>query len=369
MDFTTLLRPSEDFMYGVGLPSVDDHIMRTHIGPSKDEEIFFHTDPLANDFDIPSLPSTVVSAYRSPLLAQGSFDPQGATNERTTSSQFLSASVLVSEIYERTVSLECDPRIPSLSGAEERSDRYSVGPVLELTRRLAAELRHSWRPKVAVQDIQQLRPSTSTYPVSPESMDILSVQQASSEVVDSKSISTEMPDLATTMLMLTGYASLMKLYMVVFSQIHNVLEQLPGSASSHHAPSHGLGESEQLQPGELLAPTSTFEGCSSIYITVQLLLDEFQAVEDIVSFDSLHDQDTSSRGKEKNSLEEAQQQKLPGAELNSHEGWLTRQLEIIRAGLKKDMIRILGNGSQRELTSILQHGHYLKVLLRERMGL
>ncbi|KAB8255538.1 hypothetical protein BDV32DRAFT_161901 [Aspergillus pseudonomiae] len=376
MDLTAL-SPSGEHIYGVELPPLDDHILHNF---SKDEEKFFQQHLLANHFDMSSLPLTAECTYRSPLWVQGSSEPQdSSTDEGSNSSQFQNASVLVTEIHEQTVLLKGDSRIPSLGGAEEGSDKYPVGPVLRLTRKLAAELRHLWQPKLSVQDRQQqqLRPtssfSTSTYPVCPESMDIFSVprgQQAPSEVLDSKSIFKEMPDLATNLLMLTGYASLAKLYTIVFSQIHNVLKPLPESvSSSHHTPSHDLGEAELLQPGELLAPTSNFEACSRVYITVQMLLDEFQAVEDIVSFTNLHDPETSPFEKENNSPEEAQQQQPLGPDLKSHLGGLTRQIEMVRAGLKEDISRTLRIGSQRELSSVLQYGHYLKVLLRERMGL
>ncbi|KAG2419747.1 hypothetical protein HFD88_004543 [Aspergillus terreus] len=377
MDLTTF-HPSGEHIYGEELPPMDDHILHAYISSfTKDEEIFLQSHPLANHFDMSSVPLTANSSCRSPLWVQGSSGSQDSYGEeRNHSSQFLNASVLMAEIHEQTVLLKDDSRIPSLGGAEESPDKYPVGPILGLTRRLAAELRHSWRPKLSVQ--QQLRPtsslSTSTYPVCPESMDIFSVprgQQTPSEVLDSKSSSTEMPDLATDLLMLTGYASLTKLYAIVFSQIHNVLKRLPESvSSSRHAQSHDLGEAELLQPGELSAPTSTFEACSRVYTIVQMLLDEFHAVEDIVSFPHRHDPEASPFEKENNSLEEAQQQPSPlGADLKSHPGWLTRQIEMVRAGLKEDMSRTLRFGSQREWSSVLQYGHYLKALLRERMGL
>lgn len=384
MDLTTL-GPFGEHIYGMELPSVDDHILHTHLDSFlKDEEILLQLHPFANHFGMSSLPLTAESTHESPpLWVQGSSEPQDSPiDEQNNSPQFLNASMLVTEINEQIVLVKGDSRVPSLSGSEENSDKYHVGPILGLTRRLAAELRNSWRPELSVQDIQQqLRPassfSTSAYPVCPEGMDFFSIppsQQTPSEVLDPQSMSPEVPDFATNLLMLTGYASLTKLYTIAFSQIHNILKQLPESVSSSRnapIPSHNLGKAEPLQPGELLAPPSPFD-CSGVYITVQMLLDEFQAVEDIVSFANLHDPETPFFEKENNTLEDAQQQQQQqqlGVDVESQPGWLTRQIEMVRAGLKEDMVRTLRIGSQGELSSVLQYGHYLKILLRERMGL
>ncbi|PQK16322.1 hypothetical protein BB8028_0006g06420 [Beauveria bassiana] len=378
MDLTTL-NPSWELMHGDGLPAMDDHVLHTYISSlSKDEEIFRQPHPLETHFDMSSLPLTAESSCRTPLWGHASSGfGDSSPDKRSSPSQFMSVSVLVTEIHEQTIILKGDPRIPSLSGVEESPDKYSVGPVLRLTRRLAAELRHLWRPKLSTQDIQQQpRPASSlsapTYPVCPGSTDILSVprdQQTPSEL-DSRSSFTETPDLATNLLMLTGYASLAKLYLTVLNQIHNVLQQTPQFASSsRHAQSHDSGEAEILQSGELSAAIGTFEACSRVYTTIQMLLDEFHAVEEIVSLPHLHDLDTLPFEKENNSLETPRQQQPRGADLDPHTGWLTGQIKMVRAGLKEDISRTLGNGSQGEWNSALQFGHYLKAVLRERMGL
>ncbi|KAJ2983119.1 hypothetical protein NQ176_g938 [Zarea fungicola] len=371
--------PSTGHLLQEELPSVDDDILHTYMSSlSKDEDMFLPPPPLANHSDMTSSSLTAESSCRTPFWGHGSAGLEDSfTDERSSFSQFLDVSVLVGEIHEQTLLLGRDTCILSFSNAQESVEKYPVGPVLRLTRRLAAELRHSWRPEASVQDSQeQLRPasslSTSTYSACPESMDIFGmprIQHAPPDAVDSKLNHAERPDLATNLLMLTGYAALTKLFTIVFRQIHSVLQrELESVSSSRHAQSHDLGEAALLQPGESSASTSSFEACSRVYTIVQMFLDELQTIEDIVSFPQLHDPEGSAFEQENSSVEATWQQQSLGPDLKVDISWLAREIKLVRAGLKQELCRTLGAGNRRECSSALQYGHHLKALLRERMG-
>lgn len=95
-----------------------------------------------------------------------------------------------------------------------------------------------------------------------------------------------MPDMPANLLVLTCYASLAKLYMMVHLQIRNHLRRLPESTPLHCTPVIPQADGE-LQPEELSPLTNEYY--SKIDIVVQILLDEFQAMEHLLCYSIPHD--------------------------------------------------------------------------------
>jgi hypothetical protein len=94
----------------------------------------------------------------------------------------------------------------------------------------------------------------------------------------SSSITTS-TDMPTMLLVLSCYISLTKLYSLVFAHFESHLSQLPEAPPPHCSQTVGLTHGWGLQLGEL---PSADETCTKVCTAVQMLLDAFQSVEDIV---------------------------------------------------------------------------------------
>ncbi|KAJ5657011.1 hypothetical protein N7507_008961 [Penicillium longicatenatum] len=355
---------------GTDFLSVSDHVVDPSINSFFNEELFIRPHSSTSFFDLSSFPLMAENTC-GPTASLHDSSPRNtlsSTDEPVSPSCFVHLSGLVAEIHETINVLNGELRHPILRGAEEDLDTYSIGPILQLTRRFSAILR-DWAPGT-IHDLQQRSRADSSspplFPVSPNSTDFSSVTQAQlppSGHSGQESISLAMPDMPTNLLMLTCYASLVKLYMMVLSQIRNHLRRLPASSSHHCTPANAQAEG-QLQPEELFPFTNEYY--SKIYTVVQMLLDEFQSMEYFLCYPNPHDSVSRQMERENNQPGEVQQQLEADLRINS--GWFADQVEMIRAPLNQGASRMFGNGSQ-GLEGVVQRCHHLKAILRERMEL
>lgn len=397
------------------LLDMDDHIASINIShlfnngkaftPPQSERQFM------NLFDIPSLSSMAEdmcrypeSPQRSPesYACQSSSGPCNNTpsttegnsgksvpTEHDNTPEIVQLSGLVAEIHEALITLSGDSCHPSPNKARDL-DTYSIGPILRLTRRFIAVLRSFWAAKsisVSVNDDNHYDTPASSYsslfPTSPiNQADYLNTQTRDQPIVSECSnknnitppvASTGVADVSTMLLVLTCYASLMKLYMMVFSQIESSLRRLHGSACFRcSTPALVQGDREDdggLQLGELFS--STNEACSKMYIAVQMVLDELQSVDDLVGRPTGLSNLTNSQSHniDNNDLQGKEGRQQLEADLRDISVWFTHQLEMVRTVLNQDARRVLGNDSQDFNNGLLQQGHRLKALLRGRMNL
>lgn len=360
---------------GTDFLSVNDHIIDPTINTFFHEELFIrplyiHPHQPTNPFDMSSFPSMAENTC-GPTASLHDSSPRNtssSSDESDNPSCFLQLSGLVAEIYETMNVMSGELRHPILNSAEGDLDTYSIGPILQLTRRFSAILR-GWAPKTTHGLQQRSRAGSSSppiFPVSPNGTDFFGMTRAQlppSDHFGQESVSLAMPDMPTNLLVLTCYASLAKLYMMVLLQIRNHLRRLPGSASLHCTSVIPQAEGE-LQPDKL--HTLTNEYYSKIYIVVQMLLDEFQSMEYLLCYSNPYDSVSQQADRENNQPGEVQQQLEADLRVNS--GWFADQLELIRASLNQDASQTFGNNGQ-GLGGVLQRCHHLKAFLRERMEL
>ncbi|RFN48896.1 c6 transcription factor [Fusarium flagelliforme] len=161
-------------------------------------------------------------------------------------------------------------------------------------------------------------------------------------------------DMSTMLLVLSCYTSLTKLYGLVFEHFESHLSHLPHSHTSqtaHASPKWGLG----LQLGEL---PSADEICTKVYTAVQILLDAFQSVEDVVGLPR--------------SLSAVRQQSC-GKEEEGESGDVFNRASLWTDFLAKSVVKATVKGSSEEdceeIRQLSVKVKSLKALIRERMKL
>ncbi|RAL11490.1 Zn(II)2Cys6 transcription factor domain-containing protein [Aspergillus homomorphus CBS 101889] len=384
MDFSMLSSGAHDGSGFKLLNTMDtsDHAACTGVNSLLDEDIFarslssqdFLMDmsssfPMAENAcePTPSLP-----LFSGPYSAAGS---TSSTAEKRDYPSFLFAQLsrLVADIHETTFMLD--------GVVDEDLDTNAVGSILKLTRRFTAVLHDSgWASKSSTDPPRHQRfPSTSSsspptlLPGTPVHAGFRNNRTAGPSPISldqKKSISFDIPDVSTDLQMLTCYASLTKLYMTVLDQIHNRLDPMPESTAFDH---HRAGP-----PGEPFPLTN--ETYSKLYGVVQILLDEFQVVEDLLgSSDPAEGENHTKQGNEGPppvgfSLEAGGPQTPPPTNLYpGASSWLLHQVRLVRAALNQDASRNFalhpGQDSDGSPNGVLQQGHDLKAFLRRRMEL
>lgn len=359
---------------GPGFADIDEvTIFDTNISPfMNDENHIVPPNPFADLFGMPSFPNMSESIYKSPIPILAS--PESSLNSsRDTvstiekphyfgSSKFLKISVLITDIHKTFLLLSRDIRTPSLTNDEEDLDTYPIGPVLDLARRFAAEVRGSWS-QLTCDPKRHIRYSSSGSTAGMDMSNGSEGQKNPLTILDPSLELADVLDLPTKFLTLSCYASLAKLYIIIFVQIHMSLFQIPESTSYRRMPA--LFQREGDPKSENPFPVNV-ESCSKMYIVVQMLLDEFQSVEDVMSSHNQHDLDTQIPELGYSQLSEVQQQSERNVNIKS--SWLNQQLQMIKVDLKHDTSQMFSDGSQDPI-GLLQQGHCLKNLLRESMNL
>ncbi|KAJ4115410.1 Fusarisetin A cluster transcription factor fsa5 [Fusarium equiseti] len=233
-------------------------------------------------------PHSAVSAINS---QEWQFDLSEYPDQTTTAPHaIVQLSTLVTKIHETSKALE-ESFWTSLADSNQLKN-YPIGRVLSLSQDFSTILECIWASKTIdckqsssfatsenhrqdgvssfeLEDILDYGEFFSTVGTSPGRSDF------STSTHSSVATAVDMP---TMLLVLSCYTSLTKLYSLVFEHFENHLSHLPHSYTSHVAhgsPKWGLG----LQLGEL---PSADETCTKVYTAVQILIDAFQSVEDVV---------------------------------------------------------------------------------------
>ena len=316
-------------------------------------------------------------------------DSGGLPTEHDDIPDIVQLSGLVAEIHEALATLNGESHRPNPNNTLDL-DPYPIGSVLKLTRRFMAVLRNFWATRLGSRnndkprDISHVSVSSTlplaspinctghSYPA-PNEQPILSEGSLNNNTnsVSLPVTATDVADVAdvpTMLLVLTCYTSLMKLYMMIFSHIHKNLRQLTDTTYPHRCTptiDPGGKEEEDILELEGIFP-STSETCGKMYIAVQMILDEFQAVDNTIVPPVLpgstqqpynyHD-DRQGKGEQKSE-----------AELKSASVWFTHQLGMVRTALNQDAKRASGRESEDIYNGLLQQGHGLKASLRRRMN-
>ncbi|KAJ5611819.1 hypothetical protein N7528_008924 [Penicillium herquei] len=324
------------------------------LGPSDqvihgDMDHFFTDDGFTNLnlLDISTFHPMAENGDKGPALLQLFSEPYSpckntpsTTSAQDSASSFVHLSGLVAEIHEAVVLLSGDSYNPSHEPSEDNLNTYAISPILNLTRRFTAALSRSQTPVV--------------YHAPQQPFQLASTASSSSSFFPPTPITTNL-------LVLTCYASLAKLYLTALFQMHQRLNRLSDPASLH-TPSRGPGEVESF----LDKSYSFYDTYSTMFTAVQILLDEFQLVEDLI------DPPTSPRF---GNVSDQNEMKQPGerqhdfeADFQTYPALLPHQLHMTRQTLNREACQMFGNGGG-EWNGIHQQGHYLKASLRERMGL
>ncbi|KAF4454153.1 Equisetin cluster transcription factor eqxR [Fusarium austroafricanum] len=240
--------------------------------------------------------------YNAPVGKEWQFNSSEHSDHTTTTPHIIAQlSALVIKIHETSRTLEEGPW-SSLADSKQLRD-YPIGRVLSLSQDLSATLSCIWLSKginsqhqptnVMVPEYQP-RTERERSPSSPFSLsdmmdysDLLSSIQITPEMSDFKdefdtpTDSSVAPtvDMPTMLLVLSCYTSLVKLYSLVFAHFESHLSHLPDPASPYTSQNVLLSRRWGLQLGEL---PSADETCAKVYTAVQVLLDAFQSVEDIL---------------------------------------------------------------------------------------
>ncbi|KAJ5737004.1 uncharacterized protein N7483_002129 [Penicillium malachiteum] len=271
-----------------------DQVLHGDIDP------FFTDDGFTNLLDISSFHPIPENGDKGPAFLHLFSEPYSpckntpsTTSAQDSASSFVHLSSLVAEIHEAVVLLSGDSYNPSLEASEDNLDTYAISPILNLTRRFTAVLRRSQSPRVChaaqppFQSTSATSSSASFFPATPISADGPNSNRPPTtlqDCLDQSPITPDIPDVATNLLVLTCYASLAKLYLTALFQMHQRLNRVPDPASLH-APSRGPGEVESFLDKSC---SSLYETYSTMFTAVQILLDEFQLVEDLIDPPPLH---------------------------------------------------------------------------------
>lgn len=362
-----------------------------------------------NLFDLPPLASTAEDASRYPKSPQRSLEsyacqaPSGLCNnmpyitegssgeslpmDHSNIPEIVQLSGLVAEIHEALTTLSGDHTSPNKASD---FNTYPMGPVLKPARRFMALLRSFWAAKSTSVSVNDDNHNDTPAPSSPSLFSTSPIKHADHSNTQTRDqpttpecfnknkitlpvTSTGVNDVPTMLLVLTCYASLLKLYMMVFSQIESSIRQLPDlTYLSCNTPALVQGSKEDdgaLQLRELFS-SPTNETCSKLYLAVQMVLDELQAVDDLVGCPTSLSIFTSSQTHygDNNDLPGEDGRQRQEADLRNSWVWFTHQLGMIKMVLNKDAREIFGRDDQNSNNGLFQQGHRLKTLLRRRMN-
>ncbi|KAF5591816.1 Zn2Cys6 transcription factor [Fusarium pseudoanthophilum] len=187
-------------------------------------------------------------------------------------------STLVTKIHETSKALE-ESSWSNVPDAKQLQN-YPIGRVLSLSQDFCSILGCIWG-KVSISSDGQSSGSGSSPTPSAEMLDyaeVLSSINMTQDPTASSSMAASV-DMPTALLVLSCYTSLIKLYSLVFAHFQNHLSHLPGTPSPYPSQAALASHRWGLQLGEL---PSADETCTKICTAVQVLLDAFQSVEDVV---------------------------------------------------------------------------------------
>ncbi|EMT72752.1 hypothetical protein FOC4_g10004231 [Fusarium odoratissimum] len=200
------------------------------------------------------------------------------SSEHTPPHAIVQLSNLVTKIHETSKSLEESPwsNIPDT----KQLRNYPIGRVLSLSQDFCSILSCIWGKSSISSDGHSSGNGSSPTP-SAEMLDyaeVLSSIKMTQDPTTSSSMAASV-DMPTMLLVLSCYTSLIKLYSLVFAHFQNHLSHLPETPSPYSSQTALASHRWGLQLGEL---PSADETCTKICTAVQVLLDAFQSVEDVV---------------------------------------------------------------------------------------
>nr|S4W177.1 RecName: Full=Equisetin cluster transcription factor eqxR; AltName: Full=Equisetin biosynthesis protein R [Fusarium heterosporum]AGO86667.1 Zn2Cys6 transcription factor [Fusarium heterosporum] len=359
-----------------GGPSMGDGDLWAELGTNHDLNVFDLTPSSlptynsqqqfsATDFcSAPMVPHSDLSAINS---QEWQFDVSEHPDQTTTAPHVIvQLSALVTNIHETSKSLG-ESFWASLAESSQLKN-YPIGRVLSLSQDFTAILECIWMSKTMdykqsssfvtsesdgqdgissfeLEDVLDYGELLSTVGTSPGRSDF------STSTHSSVATAVDMP---TMLLVLSCYTSLTKLYSLVFEHFESHLSHLPHSytsPTSHTSPRWGLG----LQLGEL---PSADETCTKVYTAVQILLDAFQSVEDVVGLPR--------------SLSAVRQQTC-GKEEEAESGDVFNRASLWTDFLAKSVFKATVKGTSEEdceeIRQLSIKVKSLKALIRERMKL
>ncbi|KAF5247335.1 hypothetical protein FANTH_6426 [Fusarium anthophilum] len=200
------------------------------------------------------------------------------SSEHTPPHAIVQLSTLVTKIHETSKSLE-ESQWSNVPDTKQLQN-YPIGRVLSLSQDFCSILSCIWSKSTISSDGQFSGVGSSPTP-SAEMLDyaeLLSSVRMPQDPSTSSSMAASV-DMPTTLLVLSCYTSLIKLYSLVFAHFQNHLSHLPDSPSTYPSRAALASHRWGLQLGEL---PSADETCTKICTAIQVLLDSFQAVEDVV---------------------------------------------------------------------------------------
>ncbi|KAF4344523.1 Zn2Cys6 transcription factor [Fusarium beomiforme] len=203
---------------------------------------------------------------------------RSVASEHASPHAIVQLSNLVTKIHETSKSLEESPwsNVPDT----KQLRNYPIGRVLSLSQDFCSVLSYIWGKSSMSSDGHSSGNGSSPTP----SADMLDCPEAPSSITmaPDTTTSTSMAasaDMPTMLLVLSCYTSLIKLYSLVFAHFQNHLSHLPETPSGYPSQTTLASHRWGLQLGEL---PSADETCTKICTAVQILLDAFQSVEDVV---------------------------------------------------------------------------------------
>ncbi|XEU94840.1 hypothetical protein FSHL1_000124 [Fusarium sambucinum] len=359
-----------------GGPSMDDGHLWADLGTNHDLSLFDLTPsslPTHNSqqqfsaTDFCSVPMALHSTLSASNSQEWQFDLSQYPDQTATAPHaIVQLSTLVAKIHETSKTLQ-ESFWTSLSDSNQLKN-YPIGRVLSLSQDFSTILECIWMSKTM--DFKQPssfaasenhgQDATSSFGIEDaldygEFLPTVGTSPGSSDLSTSthSSVATAV-DMPTMLLVLSCYTSLTKLYSLVFEHFESHLSHLPHSFASHTAcasPKWGLG----LQLGEL---PSADETCTKVYTAVQILLDAFQSVEDVVGLPR--------------SLSAVRQQSC-GKEEEVESGDVFNRASLWTEFLAKSVFKATVKGSSEEdceeIRQLSIKVKSLKALIRERMKL
>lgn len=213
-----------------------------------------------------------------PVTEAGHLMDISESSEHTPPHAIVQLSNLVTKIHETSKSLEESPwsNVPDT----KQLQNYPIGRVLSLSQDFCSILSWIWGKSTISSDGHSSGNGSSPTP-SAEMLDyaeVLSSIRMTQDPTTSSSMATSV-DMPTMLLVLSCYTSLIKLYSLVFAHFQNHLSHLPETPSPYPSQAALASHRWGLQLGEL---PSADETCTKICTAVQVLLDAFQSVEDVV---------------------------------------------------------------------------------------
>ncbi|KAF5581257.1 Zn2Cys6 transcription factor [Fusarium pseudocircinatum] len=213
-----------------------------------------------------------------PVTETGHLMDISESSEHTPPHAIVQLSTLVTKIHETSESLEESPW--SDFPDAKQLQNYPIGRVLSLSQDFCSILSCIWGKSSISPDGRSSGSGSSPTP-SAEMLDyaeVLSSIRMTQDPTTSSSMAASV-DMPTTLLVLSCYTSLIKLYSLVFAHFQNHLSHLPEIPSPYPSQAALASHRWGLQLGELPPADET---CTKICTAVQVLLDAFQSVEDVV---------------------------------------------------------------------------------------